>query len=408
MRQIHVVASAFGMLALAGACASPTGGATSSSLGPSPSHDQSRIYEGAARDSVIAQAVADRQGPAASIRAEVSNAADSRRLRAVFHLDDDAYVVVGNIGADGVLRIVFPVDPGDDGFVKGDRSYQTNEFFAGFNSEFRYRARQTGLFRDVSSAQDSYDGGLGYVFIVASWRPMRFDRFSTDGKWDSFEIADQEYMRDPRPAINELASLLAGENREAYTVQFARYVIQRLALTDASSGAFGSGFCSGYEPFGFASSPFGGFGYNGIGIGYSPFLSYGSNFYYRGTGVLLQRVRRLLRTRRLRRFRLRIQRGVHRAGHSRRAVLASEDLRSGPPSLAAGSAAGQQAQAANDCEWPGRRRGIVGAADRPLLRRLPAARVDHGRRSKERTRTRPGRRSALLPPRIVCGRAFRT
>jgi hypothetical protein len=281
MRQIHVVASAFGMFALAGACASPTGGASSSSLDPSPSHDQSRIYEGAARDSLIAQAVADRQGPAASIHAEVSNAADSRRLRAVFHLDDDAYVVVGQIGADGVLRIVFPVDPGDDGFVKGNKTYQTNEFFAGFNDEFRYRARQTGLFRDVSSANDSYDGGLGYVFIVASWRPMRFTQFSTDGKWDSFEIADQTYMRDPRPAINELASLLAGENREAYTVQYARSYTT-LALTDASSGLFNSGYCSGYQPLGFDSSPFGAFGYNGIGIGYSPFLSYGSNFYYRG------------------------------------------------------------------------------------------------------------------------------
>jgi hypothetical protein len=281
MRQIHVVASAFGMLALAGACASPIGGASSSSLGPSPSHDQSRIYEGAARDSLIAQAVADRQGPAASIRTEVSNAADSRRIRAVFHLDDDAYVVVGQIGADGVLRIVFPVDPGDDGFVKGNKSYQTNEVFAGFNDEFRYRARQTGFFRDVSSANDSYDGGLGYVFIVASWRPMRFDQFSTDGKWDSFEIADQTYMRDPRPAINELASLLAGENREAYTVQYARSYTT-LALADASSGAFSSGYCSGYEPLGFASSPFGAFGYNGVGIGYNPFLSYGSNFYYRG------------------------------------------------------------------------------------------------------------------------------
>ena len=49
------------------------------------------------------------------------------------------------------------------------------------------------------------------MFVIASWRPMHFERFQTGNIWDSFELTDDSYMRDPRPAIYELATLLAGE-----------------------------------------------------------------------------------------------------------------------------------------------------------------------------------------------------
>src|SRR6185503_13877033 len=124
-----------------------------------------------------------------------------------------------HIDASGVMRIVFPIEPSDDGLVKGKKTYETQEFFAGFADQYRDRLRY-GMFRPAMNNIDSYDGGLGYVFIIASWRPMHFDRFATGGNWDSFEIADEQYMKDPRPAIYELGSLLVGENREAYTVKF--------------------------------------------------------------------------------------------------------------------------------------------------------------------------------------------
>ena len=61
------------------------------------------------------------------------------------------------------------------------------------------------------------------MFIIASWRPMHFEQFATEGRWDAFELADPNYMNDPRAAIHEFAAILAGENREAYSVEFARY-----------------------------------------------------------------------------------------------------------------------------------------------------------------------------------------
>lgn len=222
-------------------------------------------------------------GPRVSIRAEISNDADSRRVRAIFRTEDDAYVVVGHIDADGVLRIAFPNDPQDDGFVRGNRSYSTNEFFAGFNSQYRFRARTSTIWS--TAAQNSYDGGFGYVFVIAAWRPMRFDQFSDGYRWDTFDLASDNYMNDPRPAIQELASRLAGPNGDAYTIQFARYYTTEVIASsydawgyNAFGSSYGPSFCSGYEPF-YASLGFVHLGYPGYAFAYDGWYR-GSRYYY--------------------------------------------------------------------------------------------------------------------------------
>jgi len=218
------------------------------------------------------------------VYAEVENAAGSRLVRANFHLDDDAYVLVGHVDADGVLRIEFPEAPEDNGFARGQASYQTAQFFAGFAGEYRARFA-TGLYRqNGASANDSYDGGLGYVFVIASWQPMHFEKFSTGGRWDSFEVSDANYAKDPRPAIYELASLLAGANPSTYTVRFAK-VFDTRTQYGASGGyfsdAFGTQMCNGFGygySFGFASSPFGFSAFNPVQI-----YGYGQSFWWRGS-----------------------------------------------------------------------------------------------------------------------------
>jgi hypothetical protein len=223
----------------------------------------SRTLSASERDSVVAQAFADSHGPRSWIYADAGAESGSRLVRANFHLDDDAYVLIGHLDADGVLRIVFPTNPGDDGFVKGNKSYMTDQFFAGFNDQYRYRAQEVSLTRGLTPQMDSYDGGLGYVFMVASWRPMRFDEFSSEGTWNRYELSEDEYLRDPRAAIQELASVLTGVNREAYTVQYARYY-STIASTGDFGGSFASGYCSGFNSLGFATSPF---GFGGLGGG---------------------------------------------------------------------------------------------------------------------------------------------
>ena len=272
----RVVVSATGLLLLVGACSSaPGSGAIQLASAPSSGSTLTPTQ----RDSLLAQAVAEREGPRVSVSAEFANVSyGSRHIRARVHLDDDAYVVVGQITPDGILRIVFPEEPSDDGFLRGRQSYQTADFFAGFDDQYRYRMTTSPYGRLGPAARNSYDNGFGFLFVIASWRPMRFDRFSTGGTWDSFELVDNEYLRDPAPAVYEFAALLAGPNREAYTVKFANYMTTQYAYNDgmSSRSAYGYGFCNGYAPLGFATTPFNSFSL------YNAALAYGQSFYYRG------------------------------------------------------------------------------------------------------------------------------
>jgi hypothetical protein len=245
----RVVGLSIGALAFTGACATSPAATERSSIlevAPAPQGQQRSAKARGLFDSLYAQTIADREGPRVDIRAQVSQLASTRRLRAVFDVEDDAYVMVGHVDAAGVLRIVFPADPGDDGFVQGGgRSYQTAEFFGGFSDQYRFRYSNYG--RYSGTRPQAYDGRGGYLFIVASWRPMRAEQFSHDGRWDSFEVTSEAYVRDPRPAIYELASVLAGETREEYTVKFASYFNSQNVSPFASySGysAFGLGLCS--------------------------------------------------------------------------------------------------------------------------------------------------------------------
>lgn len=256
MRRVRVIGSVVGCLAVASACATTTGGSTSAFS----AQQRTRLtpeQQAAWTDSVYAQAIADAEGPRASISALVSGFAGSRRVRASFRLESDAYVLIGHIDADGVLRVVFPVDPSDDdGYVRGGKTYETQEFFAGFTDQYRFRAAEYSLRTGALPRYDAYDGGLGYLFMIATWRPMRFDRFSAEGRWDSFELADHNLLNDPKPAIEELASLLAGENREAYTVKLARFLGTRQLYGSDGLTYATFNYCMGYQPFGFVFNPF--------------------------------------------------------------------------------------------------------------------------------------------------------
>jgi len=262
----------------AGACATANRlGSFPGDPGPSPASRFEMRRQ--ARDSAVAQRIADEVGPRVSIRATFENVAGSRHVDATFHLYDDAYVIVGHLDATGRLRIVFPLSPGDDGLIQGNKVYRVRPFFAGFVDEYRwnyssYRYR----YHSYASQLDSYDAGLGYVFVIASWRPMRLDRITDGDRWQSYEISDANYMVDPREAIEELGGVLAGDNREAYTIEYARYTTTNYGTYSLSAirSCYGLGFSSfdmppfgfgvyGFSPFGYSLSPCGGSSY---GLGY--------------------------------------------------------------------------------------------------------------------------------------------
>ena len=236
-------------------------------------------------DSARAQAVADEVGPRVTVSADFDYAGGSRQVDARFHMYDDAYVVVGHLDAAGRMKIVFPSQPGDDGFVRGDKIYHVPPFFAGFADEYAWRQSEYRYrYHSISSRTDSYDAGLGYVFVVASWRPMRLDRIADGNRWQTYDVSDISYMADPREAIEELGSVIAGDNREAYTIEYAHYSTTNAGMYSfsdfdaANSGCYSNlgfmGFAprSLFSPFGFLS----GFGYGSSGCGWQ----YNSLAYY--------------------------------------------------------------------------------------------------------------------------------
>lgn len=244
-------------------------------------------------DSARAEAVADEVGPRVTVMADFDYAGGSRQVDATFHMYDDAYVVVGHLDAAGRLKIVFPTSPGDDGFVRGDKVYHVPTFFAGFADEYRYRYDQYRYtYHNTASRYDSYDYGLGYVFVIASWRPMRLDRIADGNKWQTYDVSDISYMQDPREAIEELGSVIAGDNPEAYTIQYAHYSTTNYGTYSFADFDAVNGGCSGYSSLGFGtfgvrSLLFGPFGfmpyasagcpsYFGVNYGYPLFI--GSSF----------------------------------------------------------------------------------------------------------------------------------
>ncbi|HEX7019231.1 MAG TPA: hypothetical protein VF159_04435 [Gemmatimonadaceae bacterium] len=262
MRTSRVVGSALSTLLLTvTACATPGAVAPVQPTGAiapvSAPVDASTL-----RDSAAAQEVADARGPAVAISASFETFSGMRRVQSWFHTDQDAYVVIGHLGEDGVVRIVFP-QPGDDGFVKGGHTYYLPRIFAGFIDSYRSRFASNVRYSGLTPARnESYDGGMGYLFAIASWRPLHTEEMQDAGGWATWELSDDEYFRDPRPAIYELASLFAGGNREAYTVKFARYfgTASYAMLASFNLGynafwpygsSFASGWCSGYEPLGY-------------------------------------------------------------------------------------------------------------------------------------------------------------
>jgi hypothetical protein len=123
------------------------------------------------------------------------------------------------------------------------------------------------------------------VFVIASWQPMHFEKFSTGGFWDSFELTYADYLKDPRPAVYELAALLAGTNSSSYTVRFANVRDTRTLYGGAgslfASNSFGAEMCNGFGygfSYGFPSTPFGLSTFNPIA-----FYGYGQSFWWRGS-----------------------------------------------------------------------------------------------------------------------------
>ena len=103
---------------------------------------------------------------------------------------DDGYLLVFQLDPDGHLRVLFPLDPTDDNYVRGGKRY----LLLG-------RGGREGFTVDAP--------GSGVVFAAVSLDPWRFNAYVQNDHWDSRALNAVTYD-DPEPQLVDVAQAMAG------------------------------------------------------------------------------------------------------------------------------------------------------------------------------------------------------
>jgi hypothetical protein len=105
--------------------------------------------------------------------------------------EDDGYLIVFHADPDGNLRVLFPLDPNDDNFVRGGRKY-----------EIRGRADRESFDVDTRT-------GHGTIYAAVSKSAYRFDDFVLGDHWDYRNLAPSRLPRDPETELTDLVRRMA-------------------------------------------------------------------------------------------------------------------------------------------------------------------------------------------------------
>lgn len=168
----------------------------------------------------------------------------------------DGYLVVLHVDPEGRLRVLFPVDPDNDNFVRSGKKY-----------EVRDRGGRTAFEVDAT--------GRGSVYAAVSRDPFRFDGFILSDHWDYRAMAPARLREDPEPELNELVQRMA---QGSYDYDVLSYdVISRSAYASSSSRYYGSLYEDGWCRFS-CGRPY--FGHSGFGLSIGLFSGRPYRHYY--------------------------------------------------------------------------------------------------------------------------------
>jgi len=103
------------------------------------------------------------------------------KARVNVKLADDGYVLVLRADAEGRVRVLFPLDPSDDNFVRGHETI-----------EVRGRGDREAFFVDDRE-------GSGLVLAARSTTPFKFDEFVRGDHWD-YRVLDARQASDDKEA----------------------------------------------------------------------------------------------------------------------------------------------------------------------------------------------------------------
>ena len=144
------------------------------------------------------------------------------RVKLFLKTRDDRYVVVFHVDPDNRLRVLFPLDPGDDNYVKGGKTYKVIN-----------RGGREGFAADVA--------GRGMLFVAAAPDPFRFEQFTKDNFWDYRTLNATSIEGDLEQGLIELTQRMAGGRFDYDVLRYGAYA-------DASELAPGTDMAYEVEP----------------------------------------------------------------------------------------------------------------------------------------------------------------
>ncbi len=207
------------------------------------------------------------------------------RAKAQVRTEYDGYLVVLHVDPEGRLRVLFPLDPDKDNFVRGDKKY-----------EVRGRGGREAFETDAT--------GRGTVYAAVSRDPFRFDGFTLGDHWDYQALAPARLREDPEPELNELVHRMAQGTFDYDLLNYdvvGRSTYASVYPSRYYGSAYDDDWCNfscgssyGHSRFGlsiglFYGSPYRRYYYNPYFYGYDPYYSpffydpyyYASSYYPR-------------------------------------------------------------------------------------------------------------------------------
>ncbi|HEU5169065.1 MAG TPA: DUF4384 domain-containing protein [Gemmatimonadales bacterium] len=172
---------------------------------------------------------------------------------------DDGYLLVLHVDPDNRLRVLFPLDPGDDNFIRGGKKYQ-----------ILGRGDRESFEIDVRS-------GRGTVYAAVSRDPFRFDGFVAGDHWDFRALNDVPLTRDVEADLNDLVRRLAAGDFDYDLTDYDIY--ERIYAGGGYTTAYYAPayYHSWYDPYSFSC-----FGYWACGGSYiSIGIAFGDPWWYR-------------------------------------------------------------------------------------------------------------------------------
>jgi len=130
-------------------------------------------------------------------------------VRVHFRADRDAFVTILRVDTDGRVRVLFPREPWEDNFARGDRDYEVRGEYG----------------RDAFYIDDY--PGVGYVFAVASADPFDYDGLRSREHWDYRLIADGRVRGDPYVALTDLAQRIVPDGYTDWDYDITPYYVQQ-------------------------------------------------------------------------------------------------------------------------------------------------------------------------------------